>query len=260
MAFLDMHVYSDVLKMGVSFYVILPENAKTMIGMESAEDQKTYKTLYLLHGLSGDHTSWMRRSSIERYAAAHGIAVVMPTVARSWYTDTADGAAYLTFITEELPTICRSYFRGMSDKREDTMIAGLSMGGYGAIKAALRCPEKYGLCASLSGAVDIANLRRHVNMEEWRGIFGFSLQSAAELKGTPHDLFSLTQAHKDADKPFPKLYLWCGTEDILVEDNRRYHDLLKSLNVPHAYEESKGNHSWKWWDLHIQDALAFLLK
>ena len=130
MAFFEMKYHSDALKIGVSVNVILPEKAKTLIGMTAnGASATTYKTLYLLHGLSDDHSIWMRRTSIERYASDYGIAVVMPSVGRSWYTDTPSGAKYLTFVTEELPRVCQSYFRGMSDKREDNMVAGLSMGG-----------------------------------------------------------------------------------------------------------------------------------
>lgn len=258
MAFLQMNYHSDALKMGVSVNVILPEKAKTMIGME-ANGAETYKTLYLFHGLSDDHTIWMRRTAIERYAAQHNIAVVMPCVARSWYTDTAYGANYLTFVTKELPDVCRSYFRGMSAKREDTLVAGLSMGGYGAIKAALCCPERFGACASLSGALDIADFSRNRPLEEWRGIAGFALQSVAELKGSRHDIFALAKQNHAAGKPFPKLYMWCGEQDSLIRHNDRFHALLDELGVEHSYTTSEGNHSWQWWDLHIQDALQHLL-
>ena len=133
MAFFEMRYHSDTLKTGVSVNVILPQKCTTLIGM-TTEGMENYKTLYLLHGLSDDQSIWMRRTSIERYAAEHGIAVVMPSVGRSWYTDTAYGANYFTFITKELPKVCRGFFKGMSDKREDTLIAGLSMGG-------IRCAE-----------------------------------------------------------------------------------------------------------------------
>lgn len=259
MAFFEMHYHSDALKMAVTVNVILPEKAKTLIGM-TANGASNYKTLYLFHGLSDDHSIWMRRTSIERYAADYGIAVVMPNVGRSWYTDTVTGANYLTFVTKELPEVCRSYFRGMSDKREDTLVAGLSMGGYGAIKAALTCPERFGACASLSGALDIAGFGNRDDLKhEWRGIFGFDLEMSADLSGTKHDIFALAKKNKDEGLPLPKLYLWCGTEDFLLDHNHRFVDLLKDLDIPHLYEESEGNHSWKWWDLHIQSALNYLL-
>lgn len=111
------------------------------IGMNGSQKKSSYPVLYLLHGLSDDHTIWHRRTSIERYVSALGLAVVMPNVGKSFYTDMANGGNYFTFITEELPTLVQSYFP-VSAKREDNFIAGLSMGGYGAFKVALSCPEK----------------------------------------------------------------------------------------------------------------------
>ncbi|MBO4973013.1 MAG: esterase family protein [Clostridia bacterium] len=258
MAFFEMKYHSDTLKMGVSLNVILPEKAKTMIGMNGAQST-SYKTLYLLHGLSDDHSIWMRRTSIERYAAEYGIAVVMPSVGRSWYIDTAYGVNYFTFVTEELPRVCRSYFRGMSDRREDNFIAGLSMGGYGAVKAAMTYPEVFGGCASLSGALDFTTRDRPNLNTDIKWIFGEACNSSAELAGTKHDVYYLTGKAAEEKITFPKMYLWCGLDDALIEGNRKYSALLDELGVEHVYEESEGNHSWKWWDLHIQDALRYLL-
>lgn len=258
MAFLELHYHSDALKTAVTVNVLLPEKAKTLIGMDGKQEE-TMKTVYLLHGLSDDHTIWMRRTSIERYAMERGIAVVMPNVGRSWYADTAYGAKYFTFVIEELPRICRRYFNGMSDRPEDNFVAGLSMGGYGAIKAALLCPETFGGCASLSGAFDVSDARRLKIWEEWKGIFGSDLQDPSELIGTQHDVFALAERYDREAQPLPKMYMWCGTEDALIKINRQFRDRLTQLQIPHIFKESEGNHSWKWWDLHIQDALDFLL-
>ena len=259
MAFFEMKYHSDALKIGVSVNVILPESAKTLIGMSSEANAK-FKTLYLFHGLSDDHSIWMRRTSIERYAAEFGIAVVMPSVGRSWYTDTVGGANYFTFVTKELPEVCRSYFRGMSAAREDNMVAGLSMGGYGAIKAALLCPESYGACASLSGALDVGRFSQISSLAEFRSIFGFNLDSSEQIRGTDHDVFALARKNKETNVPFPKMYLWCGENDFLLSSNRKFKTLLDELGIKHRYEESEGDHSWKWWDMHIQDALRYFLK
>ena len=228
--------------------------------LPNVTDGSKYKTLYLLHGLKNDRSSWMRKSSIERYADKYGIAVIMPGVDRSWYTDTADGRKYFTFVTKELPRMCQNYFKGMSDKREDTLVAGFSMGGYGALKAALCCPETFGSCASLSGSMDIASKDRVISLDEWRAIFGFDLTGAEDLRGTKHDLFALAKSNYESGVKFPKLYIWCGTEDSLVGSNRRFHKLLTDIGVEHVYEESEGDHSWPYWDLHIQTALKRLLE
>ena len=257
MAFIELNYHSDALSRGVNVYVILPESRKTMIGMQGSEAEE-YKTLYLLHGLSDDHTIWMRRTSIERYATERGIAVVMPNGGRSWYTDMQNGAKYLTFITEELPGVCRSYFRGMSGKREDNFIAGLSMGGYGAIKAALLHPEKYGAAASLSAAINVSTLERW-DIVELRAIFGYDLVTTKTLAGTDHDTFALAEKRAAEGVALPRLYGWCGTEDYLIEENRAFHRHLESLGVEHIYEESEGTHGWKWWDEHIGRAIDVML-
>ena len=203
---------------------------------------------------------WMRRSNIERYADKYNLAVVMPEVGRSWYTDTCNGEKYFTFVTEELPAVCRSYFKGMSEKREDNLIAGNSMGGYGAVKAALHHPDKYFACASLSGSLDITRKGRTCNLQEWRAIFDFNMQDPNELEGTSHDLFAELRRKVAAGVKLPKMYLWCGTEDGLINVNRNYRDLLTELGVEHTYEESEGDHSWHWWDMHIQSALKVLME
>lgn len=258
MAFFQMHYHSDALKRAVALTVVIPENAKTLIGM-SADAPQTYKTVFLLHGLSDDDTIWERRTSIERYAADRKIAVVMPSVGRSWYTDTASGNAYFTFVAKELPSVCRGFFRGMSDKREDTFVAGLSMGGYGAAKIALSCPETFGGFASLSGALAPWKYASLIPEPEWKGIFGFDCDNREDFLGSQNDVFHLADVYAKKGYPFPKAFLWCGTEDGLLADNRDFRAHLEKLGYPFTYRESEGNHSWKWWDLHIQEALDFLL-
>lgn len=251
-----MHCFSHALNVEVAVNVIIPDKPK--LQKDAGAIEEGYKTLYLLHGLSDDHTIWMRRTSIERYAIERKIAVVMPAGNRSWYTDTAYGAKYFTFVSEELPKICRSYFKGMSDKREDNMVAGLSMGGYGAFKIGMTYPDRFFACASLSGAFDVLKLGKF-RPEEWRGNFGFDLVEPEDLQGSHSDLFDLTEKTSKSGVTLPKLYFWCGTDDFLLSKNRQYKDLLDSLGVEYTYEESEGDHSWKWWDKHIQSALDCLL-
>lgn len=252
MAYFEMHYKSEALLMQVTVGVIIPDVKKD-------EGERCYKTLYLLHGLSDDQTMWMRRTSIERYAEEWGIAVVMPSVARSWYTDTAYGAKYFTFVSEELPRVCRSYFSGMSDKREDNFIAGLSMGGYGAFKIALTYPERFGGCASLSGAHDLFRENAFKFNREWRGNFGFDIPTSDELLGTKHDVFWLADKAKASGKELPRMFLWCGESDFLLEGNRRLDAYLTELGIDHVYRESEGDHSWQWWDKHITDAIDSIM-
>jgi len=130
MALIHCDFFSEALGLSTSMCVILPEPARGQIGMPGSERQPSgpHPVLWLLHGLSDDHTIWQRRTSIERYVAERGLAVVMPAVARSFYTDMAHGLPYWTFISEELPAAARSFFP-LSPAREDNFVAGLSMGG-----------------------------------------------------------------------------------------------------------------------------------
>lgn len=256
MPFMEFSFHSDALKQNVNISVILP-SVSGEIGTDSGAFA-TYKTLYLLHGLSGNHTSWLNQTSIGRYAAQYGIAVVMPEVGRSWYTDTAYGANYYTFIAEELPRICRTYFKGMSDKREDNFIGGLSMGGYGALKTAFKNPDKYAGCISLSGSLDITRKGRPYDLNEWRSIFGFGLESALDLEGSEHDLFAIVDRASREHTEFPEFYIWCGREDSLLAVNRSFCELLDEKSIRYTYEESEGDHSWKWWDMHIKDGLEMM--
>ena len=139
MAFLECHIYSSVLGRAVNVNVLLPQVPYSA----NAEVRKQkFPVLYLLHGLSDDATMWFRRSSIERYADAHKIAVVMPDGGRGFYSDAVAGDQMWTFISAELPFFIKSAFP-VSDKREHTFAAGLSMGGYGALKLGLRMPENF---------------------------------------------------------------------------------------------------------------------
>ena len=250
--FIEMNFKSVELNQKTQVFVLLPD--------DNDEKDAPCKTLWLLHGLSGNHTDWMRFTSIERYAKKHRLAVVMPSAERSWYTDTAYNANYFSFVTKELPELCFKTFRRLSRRREDNIVAGLSMGGYGALKAALSFPEKYGSCISLSGSLDITRKGRPCNLNEWRSIFGFDLESPLELEGGEHDLFAIAAKAKVAGNVFPKIYMWCGTEDGLIQVNRSFDQTLTELGVAHKFESSEGDHSWKWWDLHIQSALDWILK
>ena len=245
--FIEMNLFSQELKKSTQVNVLIPSKRK--------DPTKPHKVLWLFHGYSCNQTSWMRLTSIERYATEHGLVVVMPDADRCWYTDTVYHTNYYSFITEELPECLENLFQGISRDREYNTVAGLSMGGYGALKLSLLNPDRYGSCICLSGALDITRRGRKYDLELWQSVFGYDIQGAEDLKGSPYDLFALTERKKKEGIPFPKIYMWCGLQDHLLENSREYEQHLTRLGVEHTYEESEGDHSWKWWDLHIQDAL-----
>jgi putative tributyrin esterase len=244
--------FSDVLGLSTSMTVLLPQQTATQIGMAGHHGDRPSPVLYLLHGLSDDDTIWVRRTSIERYVAPLGLAVVMPQVHRSYYTDEAYGGRYWTFLSEELPQLVDSFFR-TSAARQDTFVAGLSMGGYGAMKWALRQPDRFAAAASLSGVLEIARVNR-VRPEDPRlftRIFG-----DADVTGTPDDLGWLReQIEPDA---LPALWVGCGTEDPLYGQSVRFVDACARAAVPVTSSFVTGDHTWDVWDAQIQEVLAWL--
>jgi S-formylglutathione hydrolase FrmB len=253
MAHLRVDFFSDSLSLSTSMTVLLPQRTTTQIGMTGRTSDGPPPVLYLLHGLSDDDTIWLRRTSIERYVAPLGLAVVMPQVHRSFYADEHYGGRYWTFLSEELPSLIASWFQ-VSQRREDTFVAGLSMGGYGALKWALRQPERFAAAASLSGAVDVAGLRtQRVRPEDPRlfdRVFG-------EPAGAgPDDLFWLLDQADEAS--LPPLYVCCGTEDMLIDDNRKFEHRARAAGAVVTTDFGPGEHEWGYWDTTIQDVLTWL--
>ena len=252
MALIDCKFFSEALGLSSSMRVILPEQTDRQIGLAGqARGAQRHPTLFLLHGLSDDETIWTRRTSIERYAAALGLAVVMPNVHRSFYVNMKHGLRYWDFVSEELVTKARSFFP-LSSRREDTFVAGLSMGGYGALLLGLRKPEQFAAAASLSGACDMSLGARR--SDDYALAFGANVDAA----GSEWDLFHLARELGAGDRPRPKLYQCCGTEDVLYEENVRFRDHLRKLPFDLSYEEGPGEHEWGYWDRMIQRVLAWL--
>jgi len=254
MAHLRCDFFSEALSLSTTMTVVLPQETSTQIGMTSHHSEGLPPVLYLLHGLSDDDTIWVRRTSIERYVAPLGLAVVMPQVHRSYYTDEAFGGRYWTFLSQELPELVGTFFR-LSAVREDTFVAGLSMGGYGALKWALRQPERFVAAASLSGAVDVERLRTgRVRTEDPRlfdRVFGDQ-----PVAGTTDDLSFLLRQAKPAT--LPALWVGCGTGDPLCASNERFVAACTSAGIPVTASFVPGEHDWGLWDQQIQQVLAWL--
>jgi S-formylglutathione hydrolase FrmB len=258
MALIHCDFFSETLGLCSSMLVILPQPTRSQIGMTGQAGSGKHPTLWLLHGMSDDQTIWLRRTSIERYVSELGLAVVMPAVHRSFYTDMAHGYRYWTYISEELPEIARSFFP-LSAARDENFAAGLSMGGYGAFKLGLRCPDRYAAAASLSGAVDMA---RRVNVphgsEEWQQEMRLIFGDLDSMAGSDNDLLHLAQQIASTRGPRPRLYQCCGTEDFLYEGNIRFRDEVRAMGLDLTYEEGPGTHEWGYWDRQIQRVLAWL--
>lgn len=264
MALFDVKVYSKVLRTSVSVFVTLPIPGPDddIIGMENRflKEHEKYQTLFLLHGGMADHTYWVRFSNVERYAQEKKLAVVMPSVGNSYYTDIKYAGDYFTYITEELPMILRSIFP-LSHKREDNFIAGLSMGGYGAMMAGLRCPDKYAAVASFSGALrggEISTWRMSPSgkMKDYsprqKYLFG---ENYERYNRDIHDISVIIENGAEDIGVFPYFYLSCGTEDGLYNDSIKIRDLMLELGYDVVFKDGSGGHVWEFWDKSIKDII-----
>jgi len=245
---------SETLTLHSTMYVLLPQRL-----LAETKSIPKYRTLYLLHGRTDDHTAWMRWSNIEKYVEGLNLAVVMPAVNLSYYTDMAHGSNYFKFVSEEVPAVVRDMF-ALSDKREDNFVAGLSMGGYGAFKLALTYPERYDAAASLSGALDVRETIKGHGLHdeklwaaEMQNVFG----DLDKVRGSKHDLFTLAEKVAKGSVKL-RLYQACGTEDFLYADNIRFRDHVRGLPFDFTYEEGPGEHVWAYWDKMIQNVLKWM--
>lgn len=225
MALFHIHYFSDALQKQSGMFVTQPERPGP------------HRVVYLLHGLSDDYTIWQRRTSIERYADQRGLMIVMPDGGRSFYLNQPYGAyeaqllGTVRFIDQTFHTV---------DAPGGRAIGGLSMGGYGSMKLALKYPELFGSVWSHSG---VLNLR--VSAKRY----------SALTVDADDDCFAL--AERPGRKP--AIAFDCGVDDTLLDDNRAFHAHLEQLGVPHIYREHPGGHTWDYWDTHIVEALDYHL-
>jgi S-formylglutathione hydrolase FrmB len=263
MAYFQCNFYSQSLKSNTTIGIILPSPDSNDIFGNGDLSYFTpgirFQTLYLFHGAYGDFSDWTRNTSIERYAQERRLAVVMPSAGNSFYQDMFQGEPYLTFVSEELPRFVQTAFP-LSATREDNFTAGLSMGGYGALKIALSKPEQYAAAASLSGAVDLVGLVQGNASPSGGNPFAFEriFQNYTHLENTDADLFHLIRQNRAANRPSTKLFISCGTEDFLYPLHLGAKQTLAALDTDVHFEEHHGSHNWQYWDTHIQRALDWM--
>lgn len=252
-----MNYLSEILEEEVFLNVILPEPRVLGINEADAPLREKLPVLYLLHGYHGGASDWQRKTSIEQFmheAQKHMI-IVTPGMNNFFYTNMVHGKRYFDFVADELPRVIQTYFNA-SDRREDTFVAGLSMGGYGAMKLALTYPERYGYAASFSGAVDCFNQKdlseiqdpkmlamRLAMQDELNWIFG----PEEGRRGSKNDVMALLETC-DASKA-PKLYVSCGLDDDLYEGNVAFRDKARALGYDLTfYEQPATGHEWRFWN------------
>ncbi len=244
MAFFRGDFFSKELEMNTGVNVIIPD----------CENNNELNVLYLLHGLSDNCTGWTRLTSVERYANEHKVAVIMPEVQRSYYIDMKYGMKYFSYVSDELIKFAGAMFN-LPTAREKTYIAGLSMGGYGAMKCALAKPEKYIACAAFSAVCDIENTIEErmpaANLTELYAILGSDLH----IENKDNLLYLADKCNSGGVKP--RLLMTCGTSDMLYPQNIKLKNHMQSLDIDYTFKEWEGDHTWDFWDTSLKLALEF---
>ncbi len=252
MALAKYNFFSNVLGMHMSCNVLLPQPS---VAPDQRNADGNYKILYLLHGMSDDENNWFRMTSIERYARGKSLIVVTPNAHRSFYLNMHDGGRYWEYISEELPQVLSDTFH-ISNRQEDNFVCGLSMGGFGAFHWALKQPNKFAGACAISPVADIKDfpaLLDENRQAEMQRIFG----SKEQLANSPDDLFYLVNEYKKAGYDTTKFLQICGTEDFLYSGNIRFKEHCQQANFACEYLEETGDHTWEFWDKHVQTALKF---
>lgn len=216
-------------------------------------DSGRFPVLYLLHGLYGDYLNWDTRTSLERYAQRYELIVVTPDAGDSWYTNSASDPkdTFEDYIAKDLVAEIDGKFRTLRD-RHSRAIAGLSMGGYGALKIALRYHGDFAFAGSLSGALnapqDLGDKRPEFR-DQLLKVFG----PPGSVVRADNNVFSLLQNASTKDLPY--LYLACGNGDAFLQVNRDFAAQLSSRGAAYEYHETAGGHGWDYWDRSVQDLL-----
>lgn len=244
---------SKLMAREMPYRVVLP------INYNNSNEKTFYPVVYLLHGLTGHFDNWTDKTKLADYAAKYNFIIVTPEGNNGWYTDSASvpNDKYESYIIQELiPEVDKNY-RTLKDKKH-RVIAGLSMGGYGSIKFGLKYPELFSLVGSFSGALGAGTwTQKEVGTkgaiaESLLGVFGIENSQTRQT----NDIFKLVRdLPVEKYKTLPFIYVDCGTEDFLYQNNRSFADLLVEKKIPHEYRELPGKHDWNFWDSQVQEFL-----
>lgn len=263
MALIRVNFMSKRLHRTVSALVVLPTD-KISFGPQEVARPKKYKTLYLLHGIFGSEVDWISGTRIQRWAEEKDLAVVMPAGENSFYTDHPWNSEYYSeFIAKDLVEFTRTSFP-LSDKKEDTFIGGLSMGGYGALYNGLKYHDTFGAVLALSAALIVHDsTAEEVENPQFFGdemgyrkmVFGPDLKTSVRSEINPKVLIAKLVSQKVV---LPKLYFAVGEDDPLLAPNQDYAKLLDELGIEYTFVVDHGAHEWDFWDRHIKLALDWL--
>ncbi|HXQ70272.1 MAG TPA: alpha/beta hydrolase family protein [Pyrinomonadaceae bacterium] len=242
---------SKLVNATLPYNVILPPDYDTARATR-------YPVLYLLHGLTGHYSDWATKTNIADYAAEYRLIVVMPEGNDGWYTDSAtlNTDKYESYILQELLPDVQQRYRTI-EARYGRAIAGLSMGGYGAIKFGLKSPQTFAFAASMSGAFGVTRFTEKEIPQLWQEsvkLFGPAGSDTRKANDLFEIIGKLTTARVSS---LPYFYFDCGTEDspLIFPYQRELSALMFEKKIPHEYRELPGDHSWGYWDSQVQEIL-----
>jgi len=263
MAVFQSEFYSVSLNRAVEFIAVIPNDVPPMMIGENPHYKRPTKTVYLLHGHGGKSTDWLYNGNLTLLAAQYNVNFILPSGENWFYLDSqASDRKYASFLGEELVNYVRRTF-GLSDKAEDTMIGGLSMGGFGALHTGLLYPETFSKVIALSSALiiyDIKGMEASVhngmaNEEYYSMVFG----DLSNVDTTINNPETLVNRNIEEGKKNPEIFMAIGTEDFLYEQNQIFRRFLESKNIEFEYKEGPGVHDFNFWNKYIVEGLEWAL-
>lgn len=269
-----MEFHAQSIMQHANFAYCLPYDTEPEEVKDPSQYDRPMKSLILLHGLTGTDTDWLFGGVAQMISYQYNLAVFMPTTGNSFYLDRGyQGGNFATYVGEELPEFINKTF-GLCESRENTLIGGLSMGGFGSIHTALAYPDRFSSCIALSSALVIEAFAKRFGYE--KGVVGrksvdhvediLPEQMALDIFGDPAVVLDSDvnpevqyQKLKEAGKEIPELYLAVGTEDDLLEANRKFVSFLEEEGADYTYEEGPGKHDWFFWNEYLERGLRTVL-
>lgn len=256
-----MEFHARSIMQHANFAYVLPNDVE----MEEVKDKRHYdrptKSLILLHGLTGTDTDWLFGGVAQEMAIQYNLAVFMPTAGNNFYLDHGyEGGNWGTYVGEEFPDYVRKVF-GYCDRREDTIIGGLSMGGYGTLHTALCFPDRFCAAIALSSALRIRAIAAGgeegvVPHAMLRDIFG----DPAKLLDSDRNPEWQYKKLKAEGRDIPSIYLAIGTEDSLYPSNQDFRRFLEEQKADFRFEDGPGGHNWTFWNEYLNRGLAWVLR
>lgn len=249
--------FSKKLSRNVPFTAIIPTSIELARDENGKKTAKPMQTIYLLHGWDGSNQDWLTNARLVELAREYNVAFILPSGENSFYLDHPNGNLYGEFIGEELVAVTRELFP-LSTKRKDTWIAGLSMGGYGALRNGFKYEETFGKVAAFSSRIlSKKDARKNEKLEDndinlrLKAILQSDTLADLKAENDPYDLVI------DRDKK-QELFIACGLDDSLHKENKDFHKYLTKKKIPHEYFETPGEHTWDFWNEYIEKAVQWM--